>query len=85
MKWDPLYETNDKPIDEDLLQYTLAKQALVLEGQTIIHCNYVASDKYVNGGWVNICKTTFFQSGYERHANHGRSGPKGYAVYGSGF
>ena len=29
------------------------------ESQTIIHCNYIAPDKYDNGGWVNINTTTF--------------------------
>lgn len=29
------------------------------ESQTIIHCNYVAPEKFDNGGWVNINSTTF--------------------------
>jgi hypothetical protein len=28
------------------------------ERQTIIHCYYVASPIYVNGGWMNIFPTT---------------------------
>ena len=29
------------------------------EGMTVIHCSYVSPDKYFNGGWVNIHKTTY--------------------------
>lgn len=29
------------------------------EGHTIIHCTYISSDIYVNGGWVTIWPTTY--------------------------
>lgn len=29
------------------------------EGMTVVHCSYVSKKKYVNGGWVNIYKTTY--------------------------
>lgn len=31
------------------------------ESCTIVHCTYIASDKYVNGGWVNIFPTTILE------------------------
>ena len=33
--------------------------------QTIIHCNYVSKEKYVNGGWVNIYPTTYLVCEHE--------------------
>lgn len=42
-----------------MLWSQLANEALALEGQTIVHCCYVSTDKYKNGGWVNIYKSTF--------------------------
>jgi hypothetical protein len=30
-------------------------------GVTIVHCRYVATDKYVNGGWINIWPSTYLQ------------------------
>jgi len=37
----------------------MPKMAEEIEGQTVLHCNYVSKRKYVNGGWVNIYPTTF--------------------------
>lgn len=35
---------------------------LFSDAYTIIHCRYRAKEKYVNGGWVNICPTTFLMN-----------------------
>jgi hypothetical protein len=35
------------------------------EGITIVHCSYVSSQKYVNGGWVNIYPTTYLVNSAE--------------------
>ena len=35
------------------------KQTLEPEGCTIIHCHYEAPDQFLNGGWVNIARTTY--------------------------
>jgi len=32
------------------------------EGATMIHCHYVSSEKYKNGGWINISETTFIMN-----------------------
>lgn len=31
----------------------------VEEGHTVIHCTYISSYKYINGGWVTIWPTTY--------------------------
>lgn len=59
MKWYPLGEPEEKPMENEMLWTSLALQGLEVEGQTLVHCKYVSKDKYKNGGWVNIYKTTF--------------------------
>jgi len=59
MNWRPLGESEEKPLKNEMLWTKLANEALEPEGQTILHCRYVSKDKYKNGGWVNIYKSTF--------------------------
>jgi hypothetical protein len=44
-------------IDPDII--VDIEKELADEGATIIHCQYTSSDKYINGGWVNISPTTY--------------------------
>ena len=32
------------------------------EGSTMVHCHYVSSSEYINGGWVNIHRTTYLRA-----------------------
>lgn len=59
MQWHPLGESEEKPMENEMLWTSLALGAQATEGQTTVHCKYVSQDKYKNGGWVNIYKTTF--------------------------
>lgn len=59
MNWKPLGEREEKPLENEMLWSQLANEALNIEGQTIVHCRYISTDKFKNGGWVNICKSTF--------------------------
>ena len=59
MKWHPLGEPDEKPMANEMLWTALALEAQQAEAQTLIHCSYVSQDKYKNGGWVNIYKSTF--------------------------
>ena len=59
MKWYPLGEPDEKPMANEMLWTALALEAQQAEAQTLIHCSYVSQDKYKNGGWVNIYKSTF--------------------------
>jgi hypothetical protein len=59
MQWHPLGESEEKPMENEILWTALAFEAQATEGQTLVHCKYVSQDKYKNGGWVNIYKTTF--------------------------
>lgn len=59
MTWRPLDETQHLRLENDMLLTELAYKAQEVEGQTLIHCTYVAKEKYVNGGWVNIYDSTY--------------------------
>jgi len=59
MKWHPLGEPEEKPMENQLLWTALALQGQEAEGQTLIHCRYVSKKTYRNGGWVNIYKSTY--------------------------
>jgi hypothetical protein len=59
MKWYPLGQPEEKPLENEMLWTDLAYKAQEVEGQTLVHCKYVSKDKYANGGWVNIYDTTF--------------------------
>lgn len=59
MKWHPLGEPEEKPMENEMLWTFLALEGQETEGQTLIHCRYVSQDRYKNGGWVNIYKSTF--------------------------
>jgi len=59
MKWHPLGEPDEKPMANEMLWTALALEAQQAEAQTLVHCSYVSQDKYKNGGWVNIYKSTF--------------------------
>lgn len=50
-------DVNTCQIDSATLEKLLQNTEEV--GQTIVHCRYVSSSKYVNGGWVNIFPDTF--------------------------
>jgi hypothetical protein len=59
MQWYHLGDFEEKPMENEMLWTSLAFEAQATEGQTMVHCKYVSQDKYENGGWVNIYKTTF--------------------------
>ncbi len=59
MNWRPLGEPEEKPMENAMLWTALAFQAQASEAQTLIHCRYVSQKKYLNGGWMNIYKTTY--------------------------
>ncbi len=59
MTWKPMGEREPQPLENQMLWSQLACDALEPEGQTILHCRYVSTDKYLNGGWINIYKSTF--------------------------
>lgn len=59
MQWYHLGDFEEKPMENEMLWTSLALGAQATEGQTTVHCKYVSQDKYKNGGWVNIYKTTF--------------------------
>jgi hypothetical protein len=44
-------------ISPDLL--SSSEKEACSEGATTIHCHYISPEKYMNGGWINIAKTTF--------------------------
>lgn len=46
-------------IDKATLAY--CKEKLQEEAFTIIHCTYVAKQKFINGGWINIYPTTYLE------------------------
>ena len=49
----------NRPIKIDMSLINRAKVYKKEESQTIIHCNYVAPERFDKGGWVNINSTTF--------------------------
>lgn len=59
MKWRPVGQPAEKPMENEMLWTSLAQQTEETEGQTLVHCNYVSKKEYPNGGWVNIFATTF--------------------------
>lgn len=65
MTWKPLSNDDDffsrerRTNGEELTWKELADSHRSEEGQTIIHCHYVSKKKYLNGGWVNIFRTTY--------------------------
>jgi hypothetical protein len=50
-------ETVKHQIDHSTLEKLL--EGLEESGQTTLHCRYISSSKYVNGGWVNIFPETY--------------------------
>jgi hypothetical protein len=65
MTWKPLSNDDDffffqRRFQKDKTSWKeLANTLRIEEGQTIIHCRYVSKKKYLNGGWVNIFRTTY--------------------------
>ncbi|MBM3431681.1 MAG: hypothetical protein FJX92_01590 [Bacteroidetes bacterium] len=59
MKWYPFGEREEKSMENEMLWTSLALAGQEAEGQTLIHCKYVSTNKYKNGGWMSIYKTTF--------------------------
>lgn len=53
----PFIFKKNRLIEPDVLSGL--KQTLEPEGCTIIHCHYKAPDQFINGGWVNIARTTY--------------------------
>ncbi|MEI7474831.1 MAG: hypothetical protein WCK67_08625 [bacterium] len=43
------------------------KNSLYDERVTIIHCTYVAKQKFINGGWVNIYPSTYLMNPVDRN------------------
>lgn len=54
---EPFIKRKTYQIDPDIL--VGIEKDLSDEGATIIHCHYTSSEKYINGGWINISPTTY--------------------------
>jgi hypothetical protein len=59
MKWYPLGQPEEKPLENEMLWTSLACKAQEVDGQTFLHCRYVSKPKYLNGGWINIYESTY--------------------------
>lgn len=62
MKWKPVDNDADKPLENEMLWAQLANKANEDEGQTLLHCRYVSKHKYANGGWMNIDEDTYLEN-----------------------
>jgi hypothetical protein len=64
------------------------KESFLEDGQTVVHCNYVAKRKYINGGWVNIYPTTYLVNNNTKlqmlHAENIPVAPKSYVFKNAG-
>ena len=51
---------HDVQIDDETRNLLL--ESFPEEGATLVHCHYVSPRKYINGGWVNINRTTYLRA-----------------------